>query len=171
MSDIVITAAKRTPVGSFLGAFSTTPAHVLGQTAIVAALEQAGVSAEEVNEVILGHVLTAGLGQNPARQAAVGAGVPVDIRTSEGESLLMLATANDHTQTVEVLLEQGANPNLADNQGQTPLMVAAGNNSVHLIEPLLAAGAKPELTDTKGATALDHARAAGAESAIARLSA
>jgi len=78
LSDIVITAAKRTPVGSFLGAFSTTPAHVLGQTAIVAALEQAGVSAEEVNEVILGHVLTAGLGQNPARQAAVGAGVPVD---------------------------------------------------------------------------------------------
>ena len=78
MSDIVITAAKRTPVGSFLGAFSTTPAHVLGQTAIVAALEQAGVSAEEVDEVILGHVLTAGLGQNPARQAAVGAGVPVD---------------------------------------------------------------------------------------------
>ena len=78
MSDIVITAAKRTPVGSFLGAFSTTPAQVLGQTAIVAALEQAGVSAEEVNEVILGHVLTAGLGQNPARQAAVGAGVPVD---------------------------------------------------------------------------------------------
>ncbi len=78
MSDIVITAAKRTPVGSFLGAFSTTPAQVLGQTAIVAALEQAGVSAEEVDEVILGHVLTAGLGQNPARQAAVGAGVPVD---------------------------------------------------------------------------------------------
>jgi acetyl-CoA C-acetyltransferase len=78
LSDIVITAAKRTPVGSFLGAFSTTPAHVLGQTAIVAALEQAGVSAEEVDEVILGHVLTAGLGQNPARQAAVGAGVPVD---------------------------------------------------------------------------------------------
>ena len=101
----------------------------------------------------------------------LGAGVPVDIRTSEGESLLMLATANDHTQTVEVLLEQGANPNLADNQGQTPLMIAADNNAVHLIEPLLAAGAKLELTDEKGATALDHARAAGAESAIARLSA
>ncbi|EQB15698.1 acetyl-CoA C-acetyltransferase [Sphingobium lactosutens] len=78
MSDIVITAAKRTPVGSFLGAFSTTPAHVLGQTAIQAALEQAGVSADEVDEVILGHVLTAGLGQNPARQAAVAAGIPVD---------------------------------------------------------------------------------------------
>ncbi|MEZ7274833.1 acetyl-CoA C-acetyltransferase [Sphingobium sp. 10 DY56-G10] len=78
MSDIVITAAKRTPVGSFLGAFSSTPAHVLGQTAIQAALEQAGVSAEEVDEVILGHVLTAGLGQNPARQAAIAAGIPVD---------------------------------------------------------------------------------------------
>ena len=78
MSDIVITAAKRTPVGSFLGAFSSAPAHVLGQTAIQAALEQAGVSAEEVDEVILGHVLTAGLGQNPARQAAVAAGIPVD---------------------------------------------------------------------------------------------
>jgi len=78
LSDIVITAAKRTPVGSFLGAFSSTPAHVLGQTAIQAALEQAGVSAEEVDEVILGHVLTAGLGQNPARQAAVAAGIPVD---------------------------------------------------------------------------------------------
>jgi acetyl-CoA C-acetyltransferase len=78
LSDIVITAAKRTPVGSFLGAYAATPAHVLGQTAIIAALEQAGVSPEEVDEVILGHVLTAGLGQNPARQAAVAAGIPVD---------------------------------------------------------------------------------------------
>ncbi len=78
LSDIVITAAKRTPVGSFLGAYATTPAHVLGQTAIVAALEQAGVAADEVDEVILGHVLTAGLGQNPARQAAVAAGIPTD---------------------------------------------------------------------------------------------
>ncbi|WP_420143271.1 acetyl-CoA C-acetyltransferase [Sphingobium sp.] len=78
MSDIVITAAKRTPVGSFLGAYANTHAHVLGQTAIIAALEQAGVAADEVDEVILGHVLTAGLGQNPARQAAVAAGIPVD---------------------------------------------------------------------------------------------
>jgi acetyl-CoA C-acetyltransferase len=78
LSDIVITAAKRTPVGSFLGSYAATPAHILGQTAIIAALEQAGVSPEEVDEVILGHVLTAGLGQNPARQAAVAAGIPVD---------------------------------------------------------------------------------------------
>ena len=79
MQDIVITAAKRTPVGSFLGAFASVPAHELGRTAIVAALAQAGVSGEEVSEVILGQVLTAGQGQNPARQASMAAGVPQEI--------------------------------------------------------------------------------------------
>jgi acetyl-CoA C-acetyltransferase len=79
MSDIVITAAKRTPVGSFMGAFGTTPAHELGRVAIEAALAQAGVAGEEVSEVILGQVLTAAQGQNPARQAAIAAGVPKEI--------------------------------------------------------------------------------------------
>jgi acetyl-CoA C-acetyltransferase len=79
MVDIVITAAKRTPVGSFLGVFATTTAHELGRTAIEAALEQAGVSGEDVSEVILGQVLTAAQGQNPARQAAMAAGVPKEI--------------------------------------------------------------------------------------------
>jgi acetyl-CoA C-acetyltransferase len=78
VSDIVITGAKRTAVGSFLGAFAAVPAHELGRIAIEAALVQAGVTPDEVNEVILGHVLTAALGQNPARQAAVAAGIPVD---------------------------------------------------------------------------------------------
>jgi acetyl-CoA C-acetyltransferase len=77
--DVVITAAKRTPVGSFLGAFAGVPAHELGRTAIVAALEQAGVAPEEVSEVILGQVLTAAQGQNPARQAAMAAGVPREV--------------------------------------------------------------------------------------------
>jgi len=76
MSNIVITAAKRTPVGSFLGAFANTPAHELGRVAILAALEQSGLSPEEVDEVIFGQVLTAGQGQNPTRQAAVNAGIP-----------------------------------------------------------------------------------------------
>ncbi len=76
MSSIVITAAKRTPVGSFLGAFANTPAHELGRIAILAALEQSGLSAEEIDEVIFGQVLTAGQGQNPTRQAAVNAGIP-----------------------------------------------------------------------------------------------
>ena len=77
--DVVITAAKRTPVGSFLGAFAATPAHELGRIAIEAALEQAGVAGEDVSEVILGQVLTAAQGQNPARQASMAAGVPKEI--------------------------------------------------------------------------------------------
>jgi len=78
-TDVVITAAKRTPVGSFLGVFAATPAHELGRVAIVAALEQAGVRGDEVSEVILGQVLTAAQGQNPARQASMAAGVPKEV--------------------------------------------------------------------------------------------
>jgi acetyl-CoA C-acetyltransferase len=76
MDDIVIVSAARTPVGSFNGAFATVPAHQLGEVAIKAALERAGLSPEEIDEVILGQVLTAGQGQNPARQAAILAGIP-----------------------------------------------------------------------------------------------
>ena len=79
MTDIVITAARRTPVGSFLGSFASVPAHELGRVAIIAALESAGVSPEEVSDVILGQVLTAAQGQNPARQAAMAAGIPKEI--------------------------------------------------------------------------------------------
>jgi len=79
MSDIVITAAKRTPVGSFLGAFATTPAHELGRVAIEAALAQCGIAPNDVSEVVMGQVLTAGEGQNPARQAAMAAGLPKEI--------------------------------------------------------------------------------------------
>ncbi|MBA2936082.1 acetyl-CoA C-acetyltransferase [Sphingomonas sp. CGMCC 1.13654] len=79
MTDVVITAAKRTPVGSFLGAFGATPAHELGRVAIEAALAQAGVKGEEVSEVILGQVLTAAQGQNPARQASMAAGIPKEV--------------------------------------------------------------------------------------------
>ena len=75
MSDIVIVGAARTPVGSFLGSLSTMPAHELGATAIMAALSRARVEAKEVEEVILGQVLSAGQGMNPARQAAMQAGV------------------------------------------------------------------------------------------------
>ncbi|MCJ8056309.1 acetyl-CoA C-acetyltransferase [Shinella curvata] len=76
--SIVIASAARTAVGSFNGSFANTPAHELGATAISAVLERAGVEAGEVNEVILGQVLQAGEGQNPARQAAMKAGIPQD---------------------------------------------------------------------------------------------
>ena len=79
VTDIVITAAKRTPVGSFLGAFAATPAHELGRIAISAALEQAKVAPEDVSEVIMGQVLTAAQGQNPARQASMAAGLPKEV--------------------------------------------------------------------------------------------
>ena len=78
MSDIVIVSAARTPVGSFNGALSSLPAQELGRTAIVGALARAGVAAADVDEVILGQVLQAGAGQGPARQAAIGAGIPVE---------------------------------------------------------------------------------------------
>ena len=74
--DIVIVGAARTPVGSFNGALSGVPAHYLGEVAIKAALERAGVKAEEVDEVIMGQILATGAGQNPARQAAMNSGVP-----------------------------------------------------------------------------------------------
>jgi len=83
MTEIVIASAARTPVGSFSGAFSSMPAHALGQVAIQAALARAGVKPDEVDEVILGQILTAGAGQNPARQAAMGAGIPAE-RTAFG---------------------------------------------------------------------------------------
>jgi acetyl-CoA C-acetyltransferase len=76
MTDVVIVSAARTPVGSFLGALSSLPASKLGEIAIRAALERAGVDPVDVDEVILGHVLQAAAGQGPARQAAMGAGIP-----------------------------------------------------------------------------------------------
>ncbi|HUB12640.1 MAG TPA: acetyl-CoA C-acetyltransferase [Acetobacteraceae bacterium] len=76
MDDIVIVAAARTPVGSFNGALGAVPAHTLGAVVLQGVLERAGVTAGDVDEVILGQVLAAGEGQNPARQAARAAGVP-----------------------------------------------------------------------------------------------
>jgi acetyl-CoA C-acetyltransferase len=77
MEDVVIVSAARTPVGSFSGAFAAVPAHKLGEVAIRAALERAKVDGADVSEVILGQVLTAAQGQNPARQASIAAGLPI----------------------------------------------------------------------------------------------
>jgi acetyl-CoA C-acetyltransferase len=74
--DIVIVSAARTPVGSFNGAFASLTAAQLGTIALKAAIERAGLEADQIDEVILGQVLTAGQGQNPARQAAIHAGIP-----------------------------------------------------------------------------------------------
>ncbi|HKS85348.1 MAG TPA: acetyl-CoA C-acetyltransferase [Pseudolabrys sp.] len=76
--DIVIVSATRTPVGAFNGAFANLPAHELGKAAIKGAIDQAGIEGGRVSEVILGQILTAGQGQNPARQASIAAAIPVE---------------------------------------------------------------------------------------------
>ena len=75
-ADIVIASAARTPVGSFNGSFANMPAHELGAVAVKGAIDRAGVAPEEVTEVILGQILSAAEGQNPARQATMKAGLP-----------------------------------------------------------------------------------------------
>src|SRR6266498_726464 len=87
--DVVIVSAARTPVGSFNGAFATTPAHDLGAIAIKAALERAGVEPARVSEVIMGQILTAAQGQNPARQASIAAGIPVESPAWGGNQALL----------------------------------------------------------------------------------
>lgn len=76
--DVVIVSAARTPVGAFNGAFANLPAHELGKAAISAALQRAGIEGDRVSEVVMGQILTAGQGQNPARQASIAAGIPVE---------------------------------------------------------------------------------------------
>ena len=120
MSDVVITAAKRTPVGSFLGAFAGTPAHELGRIAIEAALAQAGVDPKDVSEVILGQVLTAAQGQNPARQASMAAGIPKEVPAWGvnqvcGSGLRAVALASQAIQT-----------------GDATVVVAGGQESMSL---------------------------------------
>ncbi len=78
MTNVVIVSAARTAVGSFLGSFANTPAHDLGSTMLQALVERAGIDKSEVSETILGQVLTAGQGQNPARQAHINAGLPIE---------------------------------------------------------------------------------------------
>jgi acetyl-CoA C-acetyltransferase len=87
MNDVVIAAAARTPIGAFNGGLSSLPAHDLGQVAIEEAMRRATVRPDEVDEVIMGQILAAGAGQNPARQAAVNAGIPVE-RTAYGVNQL-----------------------------------------------------------------------------------
>lgn len=132
MRDIVITAAKRTPVGSFLGAFASIPAHELGRVAIEAALTQAGVAPGDVDEVILGQVLTAGQGQNPARQAAVNAGIPVE-RTAIGINQL----CGSGLRTVALGMQ-------AIQAGDADIIVAGGQESMSMAPHAqhLRAGAK-----------------------------
>ncbi len=120
MTDIVIASAARTPVGSFNGAFATLPAHELGAVAIKGALERAGVAPEEVNEVILGQILTAAEGQNPARQAAMAAGVP-----KESTAWALNQLCGSGLRAVAIGMQQIAT-------GDADIIVAGGQESMSM---------------------------------------
>jgi acetyl-CoA C-acetyltransferase len=118
--EFVIVSAARTAVGSFNGAFAATPAHELGAAAIKAALARAEVDAGEVDEVILGQVLTANQGQNPARQAAIKAGIPQD-KTAFG----LNQVCGSGLRAVALGMQQIAN-------GDAKIVVAGGQESMSL---------------------------------------
>ncbi len=118
MEDVVIVAATRTPVGSFNGAFGGVPAHVLGSVAVKAAVERAGLEPGDVDEVILGQVLTAAQGMNPARQAARMAGIP-DEKTAFGINQV----CGSGLRTVALAAQQVLT-------GQSGIVVAGGQESM-----------------------------------------
>jgi acetyl-CoA C-acetyltransferase len=120
MSDIVIAAAARTPIGSFNGGLSTLPAYQLGQIAIRAALERASVDAADVSDVILGQVLTAGAGMNPARQAAIAAGIP-----KESTAFLINQVCGSGLRAVALGYQ-------AIRNGDSSIVVAGGQESMSL---------------------------------------
>ena len=103
MTNVVIVSAARTAVGSFGGAFANTPAHELGAFVLDAVVQRAGIDKAEISETILGQVLTAGAGQNPARQAHIGAGLPIEgsawsINQVCGSGLRAVALGAQHIQ-------------------------------------------------------------------------
>jgi len=120
LTDVVIVAAARTPIGAFNGALSSLPAHELGKIAIIEALKRAKVDAKEVSETILGHVLTAGAGQNTARQAAVAAGIPV-----ESTAYVINQVCGSGLRTVALGYQ-------AIRNGDSEIVVAGGQESMSL---------------------------------------
>jgi acetyl-CoA C-acetyltransferase len=120
MNDVVIVSAARTPVGSFNGVFGSTPAHILGAAALKAAITRAGLAPEDIDETILGQILSAGEGQNPARQAARAAGIPdsstaLGINQLCGSGLRAVAMAAQQIMT-----------------GESQIVVAGGQESMSM---------------------------------------
>jgi acetyl-CoA C-acetyltransferase len=128
MEDAVIVSAVRTPVGSFAGQFKEVAATELGSHVVRAALARAGIGAEEVDEVLLGCVLQAGLGQNPARQAAIGAGIPKEVPATTinmvcGSGLKSVAIASQMVRAgdVDVVVAGGM-----ENMTRAPYLIPSG---------------------------------------------
>ena len=146
MDDIVIVAAARTPVGSFNGAFATVPAHVLGTAAIQAVLARAGLAGGDVDEVILGQVLTTNQGQNPARQAARAAGVPDEatafgINQVCGSGLRAVALAAQQIRTGESsIVVAGGQESMSQSQHGAYLRAGAKMGDMQLVDTMIKDG-------------------------------
>ena len=139
---IVVVGAARTPVGSFNGGFANTPAHDLGKVAITEALKRAKVEPGEVDEVILGQILTAGQGQNPARQAAINSGIPQEA-TAWGLNQL----CGSGLRAIAIGMQQ-------ITSGDAKIIVAGGQESMSMAPSSCAAsGARAPLNDPTGVRA------------------
>jgi acetyl-CoA C-acetyltransferase len=146
MDDIVIVSAARTPVGSFNGAFGSVPAHVLGTAALQAAMARAGLEPGEVDEVILGQVLTANQGQNPARQAARAAGIPdgataFGINQVCGSGLRAVALAAQQVMSGEsAIVVAGGQESMSQSQHGTYMRAGAKMGDMQLIDTMIKDG-------------------------------
>jgi len=146
MTDVVIAAARRTAVGSFLGSFAATPAHELGRVAIAAAMADAGIEGADVSEVILGQVLTAGQGQNPARQASMAAGVPHDVPAwgvnqvcGSGLRAVALAAQSIRNGDASVMLA-GGQENMSLSQHAQALRAGQKMGALELVDTMIKDG-------------------------------
>jgi acetyl-CoA C-acetyltransferase len=144
--DIVIVAAMRTPVGSFNGAFASVPAHVLGTTAVQAAIASAGIDPADIDEIILGQVLTAGEGQNPARQAARAAGIPdkataFGINQVCGSGLRAVALGAQQIRTGEsTIVVAGGMESMSTSQHSAYLRAGTKMGGVEFVDTMLKDG-------------------------------
>jgi acetyl-CoA C-acetyltransferase len=146
MTNVVIASAARTPVGSFLGSFANTPAHELGRIAIEAVVERAGVDKSEVSETILGQVLTAAQGQNPARQAHINAGLPKEsaawgINQVCGSGLRAVALGAQHIMLGDAsIVVAGGQENMSMSPHAAPLRQGQKMGDVKYIDTMIRDG-------------------------------
>ena len=146
MTNVVIASAARTPVGSFLGSFANTPAHDLGTAVLDALVERAGVAKEEVSETILGQVLTAAQGQNPARQAHINAGFPKEaaawgINQVCGSGLRAVALAAQHIQLGDAeIVAAGGQESMSLSPHAAPLRAGQKMGDMKYIDTMIRDG-------------------------------
>ena len=146
MTNVVIASAARTPVGSFNGSFADTPAHDLGAAVLEELVSRAGVDKDEVSETILGQVLNAGQGQNPARQAHVNAGLPVEsaawgINQLCGSGLRAVAIGAQHIQLGDAgIVAAGGQENMSISPHAQALRAGKKMGDVKLVDTMLSDG-------------------------------